>query len=167
MITVDRIDPGDVVAPLLREYLAWHLADVEAVTGIRISPADELAADLATLDRFAPPSGGLFVARDGDRLVGCVGLKAVFASAGQTAELKRLYVRPEARGQSVARRLLSAALAHAREANVRTVRLDTFVTMTAAQTLYESLGFRVVAPFEDTSIPEQHLKHFIYMERAL
>ena len=167
MIAIDRIDPSDVVAPLLLEYLAWHLADVEAVAGIRISPAEELASDLATLDQFALPSGGLFVARDGDRLVGCVGLRAVAASAGEAAELKRLYVRPEARGRAVARRLLAAALAFASEANFRTVRLDTFETMTAAQSLYRALGFCAVAPFEDTSIPEHHRKHFVFMERAV
>ncbi len=167
MIAIDRIDPSDIVAPLLREYLAWHLADVESVTGIRISAADELAADLATLGQFAPPSGGLFVARDGDRLVGCVGLRAVAASAGEAAELKRLYVRPETRGQAVARRLLAAALTFAREAKFRTVRLDSFVTMTAAQSLYRAMGFRAVVPFEDTSIPDSHRKHFVFMERAV
>ena len=166
-IVIDRIAPSDIVAPLLREYLAWHLADVERITGLRVSADEELAGDLKTLDQFAPPSGALFVARDGDRLTGCVGVRPVASARGETAELKRLYVRPEARGRSVARRLLSAALDFARETGVKTVRLDTFETMTAAQSLYRSLGFRVVDPFESTSVADEHRRHFIYMERAV
>jgi ribosomal protein S18 acetylase RimI-like enzyme len=167
MIAIDRIEPSDIVAPLLSEYLGWHAADVAMTTGIRISPAEELAGDLGTLGQFVPPAGALFIAREGERLVGCVGVRSVAGAPGEVAEIKRLYVRPEARGKSVARRLLSSALDFAREANFQTVRLDTFATMTAAQTLYRDLGFRDTTPFPDTSIPERQRRHFLFMTRAV
>ena len=39
--------------------------------------------------------------------------------------------------------------------------------MTAAQALYRDLGFQVVPPFAHSVIPEEHRKHFIYMQRAV
>jgi len=66
--------------------------------------------------------------------------------------MKRLFVRPEARGHGLAKQLIAVALAEARRLQYSEIRLDTLPMMGDAQSLYLSLGFRDIAPYYDTPI---------------
>src|SRR6478672_110087 len=65
---------------------------------------------------YAPPRGALLLARG----AGCVGLRPLDDA---TCELKRLYVRPPARGTGLGRRLVEAIVAEARRLGYARVRL--------------------------------------------
>ncbi len=97
-------------------------------------------------DDMAPPLGLFVLARlDGDA-VGCGGLKR---SDKTTGEIKRVWTAPSARGIGVARRVLRALEAAARDMGLRTLRLDTNRALTEAHALYRKEGFREVARFND------------------
>lgn len=70
-----------------------------------------------------------------------VGLVAAYQESTETAYLYSLWLDPEARGQGLARRLVSAALDWAHRRRVRTVTLRMEPDNDAARTLYEGLGF--------------------------
>ena len=61
--------------------------------------------------------------------------------------MKRLYVRPRFRGTGLGRVLAEHVIAEARQLGYRQVYLDTLPSMAGAQRLYETLGFRDVAPY--------------------
>jgi ribosomal protein S18 acetylase RimI-like enzyme len=112
----------------------------------------DFETELATLPgAYRPPSGALLLAERGGEAAGCVAMRPLEPPA--VAELKRLYVRPYARGAGVGVALTEAALELAREAGYARIRLDTLPTMAAAQALYRRLGFREIAPYRANPIP--------------
>jgi ribosomal protein S18 acetylase RimI-like enzyme len=66
--------------------------------------------------------------------------------------MKRLFVRPSARGRGLAKQLVAVALAEARRLQYSEIRLDTLPMMGDAQSLYTSLGFHDIEPYYDTPI---------------
>jgi ribosomal protein S18 acetylase RimI-like enzyme len=82
--------------------------------------------------------------------LGCVALRPI---DGQRGEMKRLYVRPGARGQRLGSALAQAICAEARRAGYREICLDTLASMTTAVALYRSLGFREIEPYLFNPLP--------------
>ena len=87
------------------------------------------------------------VARDGaGEAVGCGALRELGDGA---AEIKRMYVRPNARGAGVARRLLAALEEQARRRGLGMIRLETGAGQPEAMALYASAGYTEIQGFGD------------------
>lgn len=102
-------------------------------------------------DMYGPPGGALFLAWDGARPVGCVGTRTFAPGVG---EMKRLYLRPAARGQGLGRALAQASIAAARRIGHRRLVLDTLASMHGARQLYSSLGFKETGPYYANPLPD-------------
>jgi GNAT superfamily N-acetyltransferase len=88
---------------------------------------------------FVEPVGVFVVIRDdAGRAIGCGG---VTRFDDTRAELKRMYVVPEARGRGLGRRLLVALEAEARRLGYRALVLETGDRQAEALGLYTSSGF--------------------------
>jgi len=99
--------------------------------------------DLSTLEK---PTVFFFVARLHGEVVGCCAL--VDASDG-TAEIKRMFVDPKARGLKIAKRLLSAIEEKAEELRLQVIRLETGIYQPEAIGLYQAAGYLEREPFGD------------------
>jgi putative acetyltransferase len=99
-----------------------------------------------SVEELCRPDVRFFVARRGHDLLGCAALRPL--SPG-VAELKRMYVDPQARGLGLGRRLLAAIEQDACALGVRSLLLETGVRQPEALALYRSAGFRECGPFAD------------------
>ncbi|MBN9309775.1 GNAT family N-acetyltransferase [Devosia sp.] len=102
-----------------------------------------------TVEQMADPRTTLFVARDeAGRAVGMGALKV--ESAGM-AEVKRMYTRPEIRGQRIGSKLLDAITELARQQGISHLMLETgdVAGFEPAHRLYERAGFTRCGAFLD------------------
>lgn len=142
---VDRAEDLETIRSLFRAYVDWLAIDL-SYQGFE----EELAG---LPGKYAPPAGGLFLAKDGiGTVLGCVALRP-FGDAG-ACEMKRLYVLPEGRGRGVGAGLVSTVLEAAETAGYCEMLLDTLPTMTGAIKLYRAAGFEKVDAYYDTPIAE-------------
>lgn len=92
-------------------------------------------------DTVTAPQGAFLVARLDGEPAGCGALRPAPTGEAGTAEVKRMYVAPAARGLGVGRRLLEALQDRARALGYRRVILETGIRQPEAMRLYESAGF--------------------------
>ena len=138
---------GSVVGKDARTDVAvvrrWSEEDCGAVGGPACCAGFERELDLLP-GEYAPPDGRLFLALQGGKPAGCAALRRIEVGTG---EMKRLYVRPAFRGSGAGRALALEVIATARNSGYVRLMLDTLPSMTHAQALYRSLGFRPVGPY--------------------
>lgn len=146
------------------------------------SPSDELRALIAELeealaaeyppeqrhglsiDAIFQPNIRFFVARIDGRAVGCGGV-ALFADF---AEVKRMYVRPGARGRGVADAVLARVEAETRAAGLAVLRLETGDRQLAAMRFYERFGFRRCGAFGAyAAMPGSSIQTSVFYEKAV
>jgi putative acetyltransferase len=97
--------------------------------------------DLSSLEQ---PSVSFFVARNDGVAVGCAAL--VKAGDG-TAEIKRMFVDPEARGLRAASRLMDKLEEQATKRGLKAIRLETGIYRPEAIGLYRKYGYVEIEPF--------------------
>ncbi len=144
---------------LLYDYVEW----VRGWAGIDpVAAQPQLHADLACLaDRYATDDAALYLVAWRAITVGVV---AIRVQPDGTAELKRMYVRPVARGRGVADRLIDAAVAGATERQCPTVWLETLRgAMDPAIAVYRRNGFVE----SSTRPPTLGMDGVVVMERIL
>ena len=121
--------------------------EVQAEYAVRYGSPDEGAIDPLM---FEPPHGSFFVGYLGDEPVttGAWRRRPVEAfGTTSTAEIKRMYVVPSARGQGHARRILAHLEETALASGVEAIILETGLRQPEAITLYESAGYTPIPAF--------------------
>lgn len=132
----------DAVIEIFREYVKSPTVSLDF---------QDYEAEFAELPgKYAAPHGCLLLARDGDQVLGCAALRRVDDSR---CEMKRVYVRPAARGRQIGRMLVEAIIHEARRAGHARICLDVLPEFTAARRLYEALGFAPAEPVSFNPVP--------------
>jgi ribosomal protein S18 acetylase RimI-like enzyme len=109
---------------------------------------------------YAPPEGRLLLADCEQQMAGCAALRKLEPGI---CEMKRLYLRPQFRGQGRGRMLAERVIAEAREIGYRRMRLDTVEPMMQdAVAMYRRLGFCEIPAYRQNPIAGA-----LYMELVL
>ena len=135
-------------------YVKYSIEELEEVREIFIEYADFLKVDLCFQDFekelqtlhqvYFPPLGCIILAKENEHVLGCIALKPI---AEGICEMKRLYVRPEARGSSLGKKLVNELIEFAKKAGYKTMKLDTITSLKEAISLYRSKGFVETEPY--------------------
>jgi putative acetyltransferase len=136
-VTIREFHPGDEACfkALNEEWIARHF---------RIEPKE--AVLLADPKGTILDSGGkIFFAVVEDRCVGCCALRRI---REEEFEVAKMAVTPAFQGAGIGRKLLHAVVEAGRAMGARRLFLETNHRLTPAIRLYESLGFRHLAPEE-------------------
>ena len=132
MLLIERASDLSLVRELFTEYGESLAIDLSF---------QDFERELATLPGDYDP---ILIATWNGEPAGCVALRPI---DDRICEMKRLYVRPPFRSLKTGRALAAALIDEARKRGFDRMRLDTLPSMTAAMRLYESLGFRDIAPY--------------------
>lgn len=148
----------------MRAFVAWHrerhTEDLHLIDAY--FDANAFDSELAHLHTYyAPPTGGLLLARYDAEVVGCVGFRAL---DDESCEMKRMFIYPDRRGLGIGRELGEAVVAAARNAGYRVMRLDTSFGQTEALQLYRTLGFHEIEPYYELSQPLRDWLVFMELE---
>jgi putative acetyltransferase len=101
--------------------------------------------ELASLPgAYGPPRGALLLAKAEGQVQGCIALRAI---DHDTCEMKRLYLRSDARGKGVGYALCLAVIDRARALEFKSMKLDTVSKLQKAIELYRSIGFQPCAAY--------------------
>lgn len=144
------MSPDEISA--FRELCTEYARSLEYTAECASLEHQGIDAELAALPgAYGPPRGLILLAFDNTvQPVGCVALRPI---APDICEMKRMYVRPCARGLGVGRALARAIMDAARKVRYHAMRLDTGASMTTATSLYKSLGFRDIPPYNRDPTP--------------
>lgn len=133
----ETTDDIEAARMLFREYETW-LGMSLCFQGFE----DELAN---LPGKYAPPEGRLFLAYVDEKLAGCIALRKL---EDGVCEMKRLFLRENARGHGLGNQLVEELIDGAREIGYSKMRLDTYPPkMGKAVSLYGSHGFRPIEPY--------------------
>ncbi|MFT4261745.1 MAG: GNAT family N-acetyltransferase [Nocardioides sp.] len=142
----EAVDPG---SPVARECMDRYFAELDERFDIGFDPGPLVESDLAEL---RPPYGTFLVARglvapgEGGEALAGGGVRPYDG----TAEIKRMWVSPSARGRGLGRRLLGALEEEARRLGHTVVRLDTRGdVLTEAVALYLRCGYERIERYND------------------
>lgn len=123
------------------------IEDVQAEYVVRYGGRDETPLDPLM---FEPPDGCFYVGyRDGEAVATGAWRRSTVAALGsdQTAEIKRMYVAPCARGTGLGRRMLAHLETSAAEHGAEVVILETGVRQPEAIAMYETSGYTPIPGF--------------------
>lgn len=95
----------------------------------------------AMFEAYADARSTFYVVELERDLVGCGGIAPLEGGDGVTCELKKMYFQPAARGRGLGKLLAETLLQDAARLGFRRVYLETLDSMTAANRLYQKLGF--------------------------
>jgi len=131
------------VRELFAEYVVW--------LGINLC-FQNYEKELAELPGdYVQPGGRLLLVLDEDgRAAGCAALRDLGKGV---CEMKRLFVRPEFRGQHLGERLMDMILNDARAIGYQCIRLDTLPgKMDRAIAMYRARGFKDIAAYYNNPV---------------
>jgi putative acetyltransferase len=116
---------------------------------------------LVDIETLAAPDIHFFVARRNGEALGC---GALWHRDPVYGEIKRIYVRPEARGLKLSKLIMARLEENAREHGLKAMKLETGTLQPEALGLFAKWGFRRCDPYADYPTDDPYS---VFMEKPV
>ena len=135
--------------------MPWFVEEVFGYQGLE-EELEELA------QKYGQPAGRTMLVRGEDGIVAGAAYRRL---TDTVCELKRLYVTDGARESGLGRKLSDALMSAATADGYSTMQLDTGNRLTEAISMYESMGFKHIKPYQ--KYPARLMPYLVFMEKPL
>lgn len=151
---------------LVSEYYGVVLEKLVFAGGpSHLTPADLMPSFRSNLQSYLPPTGRLTLVHDsGGRLVGACTINQIRSDAG---ELKRLYVRPEADGHGLGKRIMKLQFEMARSMGWKAILINVIKGNDVMLHISRKAGFREIDRYPECADPVELSDFFVYMRYDL
>ncbi len=169
---VERPEQKKQAGAVIREYLEWLNERVKCDYGIEFNVDTMIESDLSDPDKFRPPDGRFYLAQYDNAIAGVGCLKK---QADGVGEIQRMYVLPSFRGKGIGRAIVERLIDDARRIGYRQLKLESLEFLKEAHSLYRSVGFREIDPYDHNSMEayqaasqlDQYYSITVFMEMNL
>lgn len=156
MIKIIRVEAEGEELNITRQLFKEYAAELDENLCFQ-SFDDELKDPLT---KYGPPYGSLFLAYFNEQPAGCIALQPLKKRG--MCEMKRLYVKPSFRKQSISKDLVKILLEDAKDKGYKKMLLDTLERLQPAIKLYSRHGFINTSAYYANPLP-----NVVYMEKEL
>jgi len=152
------------------EYASWVMAEVESAFGVSLEEvigmpvSDYIPSVLEKVCGDRPPVGVFYLIRVGGQFAGMGGLRRL---GPESAEIKRIYIRPQFRGLKLGDQILLRLLEDSQNFRYKRVCLESGPFMKAAHHLYERHGFKDCPVYDGVEVPDLLHDRWRFMDRFL
>ena len=145
---IPAYDHPEVIRELFTEYTAMLVEGDPAFQGyLNIQNYDKEISDLTY--KYGLPQGRLYLAYCCKDVAGCIAMRML---DDENCEMKRLYVRPQFRGQRIGKALCEKIIADAKEIGYKHMLLDTLPFLGTAIGMYRRIGFYDIPQYNDSPL---------------
>lgn len=159
--------PPDVAAfeDLMHAYYTVIVDNLRKFGDQPFDKDEMVQSTMAKLGEMLPPSGRLLLAHNAQgQLIGCGGLRKIQTHA---AEMKRMFVRPEAQGLGLGRTLFEMRIEEAKAMGLKTLYADTYKGNRSMLSMYEKFGFEYIERYEGNANTPDLDPILVYLKRDL
>jgi putative acetyltransferase len=149
------------IAQTIKEFLLAKELFEEYASALHVDLSFQgFDEELKTLHvQYNLPKGCLVLVYDDEKIMGCAAIRELEHTR---CELKRMYLKPECRGNGVGKKLLQFMFDKAVELGYTNMLLDTLPQMTQAQHLYKQFGFQQIESYRFNPVAGT-----VYMQKIL
>ena len=160
----DLPDPA-AFETLMQAYYQVMGGKLVSAGGPQLSAIAMTADTMAHIDDLMPPNGRTLLATSTDgTLIGCGVIRKIRPDA---AELKRMFVRPEAQGLGLGRKLFEMRIAEARNMGCTSLYADTVAGNEAMLSMYEKFGFKYIKRYPENANPPELAQYLVFLELVI
>ncbi|MCP9882442.1 GNAT family N-acetyltransferase [Cyanobium sp. Alchichica 3B3-8F6] len=166
----DKPEHRHIVLVLTSDYFAWMNGEIQQAMGCSIPELVGMELEpyidsvMVSVCRSTPPESVFYFATIHGRSVGMGGLRRL---PDGSAEVVRIYTRPEYRGCGIGTMVLQQLISEARRFGYAMLKLDTGVFMKAAQSIYKAAGFVEIEPYQGAEPPATVHAIWLFMQKTL